>query len=191
MSLHFAVNWNWGWGNSPNFEVYGESEDSVDWKTIRHEYRDNCWRGQSGYQVHYLAHDGGPQNNGGFSGAHFDILDSEGKPITLRGPWSGSACWCNKRFPDRDACIEVTLNSRYRCTGNFTEAKIIELWREARGLVKQNSQGKPWNEWEVRPLRLARAKLSWRESISLIPLMPDGRPKANEGDLKEEIKLDA
>lgn len=189
--MELGVNWIWGWGNSPDFYIFGEVPE-VDWRQVRHEQRENCWRAQADYRVRYLAHSNDGKNHGGFGERVFEVLDSNGVLQQLGGPWSGSADWCNRHFPDREPCIEVTLKDQM-LAANVTATKLVELWREARRLVKQTRQEgagidkRP--EWAVSPLRLGYAKFSWRDTIMLTPLLSNGMLKGGEGKVYEELAL--
>lgn len=120
--LDMAVDWNHGYGNSPDLvlqvdRIYSPEE-------FRYENKAGLWYGIRDDQVSFFAWKG-PENEGGYYGREYVITTTNGKKVTLKGPWSSRSSVLNYHFTQQ--CIEVKLTTnplyhergRVRCEGGF------------------------------------------------------------------------
>jgi hypothetical protein len=168
--IDLRVRWNEGWGNSPSWDVLVDSypeffhQHTRVWEGPR---GGACWRAEIGDAVSYLSHNNDGRNHGGFGGQTYHLyLKGSGKKVSLGGPFSGNAQWCNEHWRDRDACVEVSYKdqvlgkphsrrgeydptdaardpwdqrSTYSCfcSGNIKVSAILEFLRSKKFIVGQ------------------------------------------------------
>lgn len=123
------IDWRFGFSNDPSIIV----EDSLDLLP-----REECrfqqghgmfWHIQENGLVRYFSHSGEDKNEGGFGGSVFDILDAEGNPKTIKGPWSGRASYLNMFMSDEYQVADINVNNgRNKIYCGILVSKLAELW---------------------------------------------------------------
>lgn len=123
------IDWMLGYGNLPRICV----EDSLDLlprEECRFTFKEGMWYHiQKNGLVRYLAHSGLDKNEGGFGGSLIDILDEDGNPKTLKGPWSSRASYLNTLLPADQQIADIKLyNGRSRIHVGILVSELVKLW---------------------------------------------------------------
>lgn len=123
--LDARVDWKDGYANDPRLEVLVDEIPTLE--ELKFEcHQQRLWYAELDGYARYFAWKG-PENEGGYSGRHFDITTVDGESVTLKGPWSSRAGAVNKAGLGPVVDVSITTDARAFAKGRPFRSAALTL----------------------------------------------------------------
>lgn len=121
-----AVDFRPNVANDPVLELLVDEIPDRSEMRFKHDEERGVWYGEKdGYVRFYLW--SGPENEGGFSGSHYDILTVDGEEVTLKGPYSSRAGVMNKAGFGPCVGVRITTDPAVLENGRTFHSGVVTL----------------------------------------------------------------
>ena len=125
--LKAKVNWMDGYASDPILEILVDRVPSTE--ACRFEQRGPLWFAELDGFVEFFAWHG-PGNEGGFCGTEIEITMTDGRQVTLKGPWSSNSRAMEEAGFPPSVCVTIRDPRNWERGGGLAGHITLEKARE-------------------------------------------------------------